>query len=208
MDISISSIGLVALSPLFLLIAFIVKLKDGGPVLYSQRRVGLNGKQFTVFKFRTMTDGAERELGPVWSVPNDPRCTRPGAWLRRYGLDELPQLWNILRGDMSLIGPRPERPRFVRDFRSEMPEYDLRHSVRPGLSGYAQIHGWRGYTSVEDRLKHDLYYVKNWSPILDCRILLLTFVYGWSERTRDGLSPPCEALKEGWPRIKKKNRYL
>jgi lipopolysaccharide/colanic/teichoic acid biosynthesis glycosyltransferase len=182
LDLSGSLAALVVLLPIFGVIALIVKCSDGGPVLYTQTRIGLNGKRFKIFKFRTMNVGAERDLGPVWSVPNDPRCTRPGAWLRRFGLDELPQVWNILRGEMSFVGPRPERPRFVEEFRDELDQYDLRHTVRSGLTGYAQVHGWRGYTSIEERLRHDLYYVRNWSLSLDLRILLLTLTHGWSER--------------------------
>ena len=134
-----------------------------------------------------MQEDAERDLGAIWSVPNDPRCTAIGRNLRRFGLDELPQLWNILRGDMSLVGPRPERPEFTREFRKEHADYDLRHVVRSGLTGYAQVHGWRGYTSLEERLRHDLHYVQHWSLGLDLYILFLTAVRGWSERTRSGL---------------------
>ncbi len=181
--------SLILLSPLLAVIALLVKLTSAGPLFYKQTRIGLNGRQFEIIKFRTMHVGAERDLGPVWSVPNDPRCTRLGSWLRRFGLDELPQLWNILRGEMSLVGPRPERPHFVREFRNEWAGYDDRHSVRCGLTGYAQIHGWRGDTSVEERLKHDLYYVRNWSWGLDARILFLTLLRGWSERTRNGVGP-------------------
>jgi exopolysaccharide biosynthesis polyprenyl glycosylphosphotransferase len=187
LDIVASATALLLLLPLMGLIAAIVRLADSGPVLYRQTRVGLNGRRFTIIKFRTMSEDAERHLGPIWSVPNDPRCTRVGHYLRRFGLDELPQLCNILRGDMSLIGPRPERPEFTRDFRLEHAGYDLRHTVRPGLTGYAQIHGWRGYTSVEERLRHDLHYVRNWSLWLDARIFLLTVTRGWSEQTRAGV---------------------
>ena len=154
--------------------------------MYRQARLGLHGRLFTIIKFRTMHEHAERELGAVWSVPQDPRCTRVGYWLRRSGLDELPQLWNILRGEMSLVGPRPERPEFTREFREEHPGYDVRHTVRAGLTGYAQIHGWRGYTSLEERLRHDLYYARNWSLALDFRIVLMTLLRGWSERTTKG----------------------
>jgi undecaprenyl-phosphate glucose phosphotransferase len=186
-DIVISGIALVILFPLMALIAAAVRLSDGGSVFYSQTRVGLNGHRFTIIKFRTMHEDAERLLGAIWSVPNDPRCTWVGHYLRRFGLDELPQLWNILRGDMSLIGPRPERPEFTREFRQEHAGYDLRHLVRPGLTGYAQIYGWRGYTSIEERLRHDLHYVRNWSLWLDTCVFLLTLTRGWSERTRAGV---------------------
>src|SRR4029077_3862140 len=156
-------------------------------VFYRQTRIGLHGQPFTIIKFRTMHKDAERDLGAVWSVPHDPRCTRVGYYLRRLGLDELPQLWNILRGDMSLVGPRPERPEFTREFRKGYEGYELRHLVRSGLTGYAQIHGWRGFTSLEERLRHDAYYVRNWSFRLDLYIILMTFLRGWSERTRWGV---------------------
>ena len=175
------------LAPLLALIAVAVYFADRGSILYRQTRVGLGGQRFTMIKFRTMQEHAESDLGPIWSVPGDPRCTRIGYYLRRSGFDELPQLWNILRGEMSLIGPRPERPEFTREFRREHAQYDLRHMVRPGLSGYAQAYGWRGQTSLEERLRHDLYYVKNWSLGLDAYIFLLTLVRGWSERTRNGV---------------------
>jgi putative colanic acid biosynthesis UDP-glucose lipid carrier transferase len=176
------------LSPLLAAIALAVRFGDGGAVLYRQTRVGFNGRHFTIIKFRTMLEDAERDLGPIWSVPADPRCTRLGHYLRRLGFDELPQLWNILRGEMSLVGPRPERPEFTREFRKELPGYNLRHTVRPGLTGYAQIHGWRGYTSIEERLAHDLYYISHWSLGLDVYILVMTLFRGWSERTRQAAS--------------------
>ena len=184
LDVVLSAFGLILLSPLLAALALAVKSADRGPVFYRQTRIGLGRRKFTIVKFRSMHMDAEEHLGAIWSVPNDPRCTRLGLFLRRYGLDELPQLWNVLRGDMSLVGPRPERPEFTRDFRKELQNYDVRHAVRCGLTGYAQIHGWRGYTSIEERLRHDLYYVRNWSLLLDIRILLGTFVHGFSERTR------------------------
>ena len=182
-----SALGLILLSPLFGLVAIILRITDGAPVLYRQTRVGLDGRHFTIVKFRTMERDAERGLGPTWSVPNDPRCTRFGSRLRRTGMDEIPQLWNILKGEMSLVGPRPERPPFVRQLATEHLDYDHRHHVRSGLTGYAQTHGWRGDTDPGQRLRHDLYYVRRWSLTLDLRILLLTLVRGWSERTRDGV---------------------
>lgn len=186
-DFCVSAAALILLSPLFLVIALVVWLEDRGPVLYSQVRVGMNGRRFRIFKFRTMSVDAERHLGAVWSVPHDPRCTRVGYVLRRSGFDELPQLWNILRGEMSLVGPRPERPEFTGDFCKEYADYDSRHCVRAGLTGYAQVHGWRGYTSIEERLNHDLYYIRNWSLLFDLRIIAMTAVRGWSERTRRGI---------------------
>ena len=183
-DVTASTLGLVLLFPLLVVIAAAIRLTDRGPILYRQVRVGLDGRRFSIIKFRSMNEGAEEQLGPIWSVPRDPRCTPVGLVLRRYGLDELPQLWNILPGDMSIVGPRPERPEFTREFRKEHADYELRHSVKCGLTGYAQIHGWRGYTSLEERLRHDLYYVRNWSLWLDVRVLGLTLFHGWSERTR------------------------
>jgi lipopolysaccharide/colanic/teichoic acid biosynthesis glycosyltransferase len=188
-DIVFSAVALIVLLPLLVLITVAVGLTSGRPVLYRQTRVTLRGRRFNIIKFRTMQDGAERDLGAIWCVPDDPRCTRLGHVLRRFGLDELPQLWNILRGEMSLVGPRPERPEFVKEFRKDHPGYDLRHVVRCGLTGYAQIHGWRGYTSIDERLRHDLHYVQTWSLLLDIKILGLTLLHGWSERTRNGVEP-------------------
>lgn len=177
---------MIVVSPLVVLVALLIRALDGAPVLYRQVRVGLNGKKFTIWKFRTMARDSEAALGVIWAVPNDPRCTRLGSWLRRFGLDELPQLWNVLCGQMSLVGPRPERPELVRQFRLEHRGYTRRHAVRPGITGYAQVHGWRGYTSLAERLRHDHFYIDRWSLALDIRILLLTLIYGWSETTRNG----------------------
>jgi lipopolysaccharide/colanic/teichoic acid biosynthesis glycosyltransferase len=186
-DVSLASVALVLLSPLFALIGLLVRISDGGAMFYRQTRVGLERRRFTMIKFRTMREDSERDLGPIWSVPRDPRCTNLGYYLRRLGFDELPQLWNVVRGEMSLVGPRPERPEFTRDFAKEYEGYDLRHTVRGGLTGYAQIHGWRGFTSLEERLRHDSYYVRNWSLRLDLYIIVMTFFRGWSERTRIGV---------------------
>jgi lipopolysaccharide/colanic/teichoic acid biosynthesis glycosyltransferase len=134
-----------------------------------------------MYKFRTMIDGAERESGPVWARPKDERRTRLGGFLRRLSLDELPQLWNVLRGDMSLVGPRPERPVFIEEFRREVPGYMLRHRVKAGLTGWAQVHGWRGNTSLHERVEHDLYYIQNWSLGLDLQILFMTLQRGFRE---------------------------
>lgn len=186
-DVLIAAPALLLLSPLLALIAIAIRLTDGGPVLYRQVRVGLNRQRFTILKFRTMDKDAERDLGPIWSVPGDPRCLRVGHFLRRFGLDELPQLWNVLRGDMSIVGPRPERPEFTREFRKEHRGYDIRHTVRTGITGYAQIHGWRGYTGIEERLQHDIYYVRQWSLRMDMYVLAMTMIRGWSEKTRSGV---------------------
>ena len=187
LDVALSVAALVLLSPFFALIALAVRITDRGSILYRQTRVGMGGRWFTMYKFRTMHEDAERDLGAIWAVPGDPRCTRVGYHLRRFGLDELPQLWNVLRGDMSLVGPRPERPEFTRKFSKELSDYDMRHDVRVGLTGYAQIHGWRGYTNLEERLRHDLYYLRNWSMRLDLYIVFMTLLRGWSERTRTGI---------------------
>jgi len=187
MDCIIAASALVVLAPLFAVIALAVRLTDGGAVFYRQTRVGYLGRHFTIIKFRTMQEDAERDLGPIWSVPRDPRCTRIGYFLRRSALDELPQLWNILRGDMSLVGPRPERPEFTREFRKQYFDYDIRHTVQPGLTGYAQIHGWRGFTSLDERLRHDSYYLDHWSVGLDVYIVLVTAFRCWSERTTAGI---------------------
>lgn len=187
MDVVLSAAGLIVFAPVFAIIALAVRLSDKGAVFYRQTRIGFGGQPFTIIKFRTMREDAERGLGAVWSVPHDPRCTSAGYYLRRSGLDELPQLWNILRGEMSLVGPRPERPEFTQEFRKQHDNYDLRHTVRPGLTGYAQVHGWRGLTSLEERLRHDFYYVDNWSVLLDLRILCRTILRGFSERTDSGV---------------------
>jgi exopolysaccharide biosynthesis polyprenyl glycosylphosphotransferase len=167
-------VSLILLSPWLLLVAVLIKLTSRGPALFFQERVGRNGRVFRMLKFRTMRVDAEHATGPVWATNNDPRCTRVGAFLRRWSIDELPQLFNVLRGDMGLVGPRPERPFFVERFAREMPDYHARHLVRPGLTGWAQIHGWRGDTSLAERLKCDLYYVRERSLWLDAYILLRT----------------------------------
>ncbi len=159
-------------------LALAVRFTCGAPILYVQERMGLDGRVFRMVKFRTMVTDAESS-GPVWAHTSDPRTTRIGGFLRRTGLDELPQLWNVLRGDMSLVGPRPERPVFIEQFRREVPGYMLRHKVKAGLTGWAQVHRWRGDTSVHERVEHDLYYIRNWSLGLDVRILLMTL---WRSR--------------------------
>ncbi|MEN8184589.1 MAG: undecaprenyl-phosphate glucose phosphotransferase [Myxococcota bacterium] len=178
-DLILASLGLAVALPPMLGVALCVRLAMGRPIFYSQDRVGLDGGLFRMFKFRTMVTGAERESGPVWASAHDPRRTRLGGFLRRTSLDELPQLWNVLRGDMSLVGPRPERPIFIEEFRREIPGYMLRHKVRAGLTGWAQIHGWRGDTCLHERVEHDIYYIQNWSLGFDLRILLATLWRGW-----------------------------
>lgn len=173
-DLVCSAAGMVVLLPVGVLLALLVKLDSRGPLLYRQERVGQDGREFKMIKFRTMRQDAEAKTGPVWTVANDPRVTRVGRWLRRFSLDELPQLWNVLRGDMSLVGPRPERRMFVDRFSGQMPRYFERHRVRSGLTGWAQVHGLRGDTSISNRTLYDLFYVENWSLALDVKIILMT----------------------------------
>ncbi len=158
------------------LIAVLIRLTSKGPVLYRQERVGADGRPFACVKFRTMVADAEEGTGPVFASPDDQRCTKVGGWLRRFSLDELPQLYNVVRGDMSLVGPRPERPHFVQLFGSQVPRYLERHRVRPGLTGWAQANDLRGQTSVAERTIYDLYYIENWSLAFDVKILLTTIV--------------------------------
>jgi len=179
LDIVVSSAGLAILGVPLAVIALIVRLTSRGPVFYRQERTGLDGKPFTIVKFRSMYDDAERETGPVWTKPDDPRVTPLGRFLRRSNIDELPQLWNVLRGDMSIVGPRPERPHFVEQFRHRIPSYMLRHKVKAGLTGWAQVNGWRGNTPLEKRIEYDLYYIENWSVRLDLKIMWLTLVKGF-----------------------------
>jgi Undecaprenyl-phosphate glucose phosphotransferase len=178
-DVVVAAIALVVLSPLLLLIAALVKLTSPGPVLYEQERMGLDGRTFQMLKFRSMRMDAEASTGAVWAREADNRRTLLGTILRKTSLDELPQLWNVLRGEMSLVGPRPERPVFVDQFRKEIPHYMLRHKVKSGITGWAQVNGWRGNTSLRRRIECDLYYIQNWSYALDLKILTLTLWKGF-----------------------------
>lgn len=179
MDIVVSMLALVGLAPILATIAVLVKLTSRGPVLYAQERMGLDGRTFRMLKFRSMRVDAEQESGAVWANANDSRRTAFGTFLRKTSLDELPQLWNVLRGDMSLVGPRPERPVFVSQFRSEIPHYMLRHKVKAGITGWAQVNGWRGNTSLAHRIECDLFYIKYWSLALDFKILTMTLWKGF-----------------------------
>lgn len=171
-DLVVGSCLLVLASPLMLLLAVLVKLDSRGPALYVQERMGMDAKPFPMIKFRTMRVDAEQETGPVWAKPNDPRRTRMGAFLRRTSLDELPQLINVVLGEMSLVGPRPERAVFVEQFRQSIPRYMDRHREKAGMTGWAQVNGLRGDTSIVERTKYDLWYVENWSLLLDIKILI------------------------------------
>ena len=169
-----STVIVVLLSPFLLLLALAIKLDSPGPAFYAQERMGLDAKPFQILKFRSMRADAEKETGPVWAQKGDPRCTRLGALIRRHSLDELPQFINVLLGDMSLVGPRPERPVFVEQFRQIVPRYMERHKEKAGITGWAQVNGLRGDTSIMERTKYDLWYIENWSLLLDFKILLKT----------------------------------
>jgi Undecaprenyl-phosphate glucose phosphotransferase len=181
MDVALSALGLVAIAVLFPAIALAIWLEDRGPIFYAQERMGLDGRLFRMLKFRSMRVDAEDE-GARWTEENDPRRTFVGAFLRRTSLDELPQLINVFTGEMSLVGPRPERPEFVSTFREKFPQYMLRHRVRAGITGWAQVHGWRGNTSLSKRVEYDLYYIENWSFGLDVKILWLTLKWGFTHK--------------------------
>ena len=182
MDVLVSSLLLLGLSWLLAGLALLVRLRGGkGPVLLRQERMTLDGKTFQIFKFRTMVDEAEKDTGPIFATSDDPRRTPIGAWLRKHNLDELPQLLNVFLGDMSLVGPRPERPPFVQQFRERIPQYMRRHRVKSGMTGWAQVNGWRGNTSIEKRIEFDLYYIENWSLRLDLKILILTLFHGFGQ---------------------------
>jgi Undecaprenyl-phosphate glucose phosphotransferase len=181
LDIAISAAALATMAIPGFIIAALIKRGSPGPVFYRQERMGLDGKQFNVYKFRTMPMDAEAE-GPVWADQDDPRATPVGRWLRRRDLDEWPQFWNVLKGDMSIVGPRPERPFFVEQFKHRIPQYMLRHKVKAGITGWAQVNGWRGNTSLEKRIEYDLYYIENWSVSLDLKIMWLTLVRGFFAR--------------------------
>jgi Undecaprenyl-phosphate glucose phosphotransferase len=182
MDIVLSLLALLLLSPVMLLIAILIKLTSPGPVFYRQERCGLNGKPFFMLKFRSMRVDAEKETGAVWARQKDDRRTGLGAFLRASSLDELPQFINVLKGDMSLVGPRPERPVFIQKFAKTIPNYMARHCVKAGITGWAQVNGWRGNTSLRKRLQFDLYYITHWTPWLDIRILWLTLFKGLVNR--------------------------
>jgi exopolysaccharide biosynthesis polyprenyl glycosylphosphotransferase len=173
-DILLSGLGLICLSPIMLMLAAVIRLTSTGPALIRQERVGLAGTMFQMYKFRSMRVDAEANSGPVWAMPGDPRRTTVGKFIRRFSLDELPQLWNVLVGDMSLVGPRPERPWFVQQLTSQLPNYGERIRLRPGLTGWAQLNDRRGLTPMEERLIYDLYYLERWSITFDMKIILTT----------------------------------
>ncbi len=178
-DIVGSVFGIIISGPIMIVSAILIKATSDGPVIFAQERVGLHNKTFRMYKFRTMIEQTEEEEAAGWTTRDDPRVTKVGRFLRRTSLDELPQLFNILFGQMSLVGPRPERPQFVEKFREEIPRYMIKHQVRPGLTGWAQVNGLRGDTSIEERIVYDLYYIENWTMELDIKIILLTIFRGF-----------------------------
>jgi Undecaprenyl-phosphate glucose phosphotransferase len=178
-DFVTASLAIIILSPIIIATAIIVKLTSPGSIIYKQERVGLNRKKFQIYKFRSMKDLDESKTAPKWTTKDDPRKTMFGSFIRKTSIDEFPQFFNILKGDMSLIGPRPERPVLVEAFREQIPKYMIKHYVRPGMTGWAQVNGWRGNTSIEKRIEHDIYYVENWTMLLDVKIFFLTFIRGF-----------------------------
>ncbi len=175
-DIIGSIVGLIILVPFLLVFGTMVYLESPGPIIYKQTRLGRSGRLFYIYKIRSMHMSAEAGGKPQWTKQNDPRRLRIGTFMRKYNIDEMPQFWNVLNGDMSLIGPRPERPGLISKFKNKIPHYNARHSCLPGMTGWAQVNGWRGDTSLDERIRHDIWYVENWSFWLDMRILALTFM--------------------------------
>ena len=178
-DIFAATLGIIVTSPLMLIIALLVKFTSKGPVIFKQERVGLHNKTFQMYKFRSMRVQTAKSEKKGWTRKNDPRVTPVGKFIRKTSIDELPQLFNILKGDMSLVGPRPERPQFVEKFMEEIPRYNVKHQVRPGLTGWAQVNGLRGDTSIRKRVEYDIYYIENWSFYFDMKIILMTFFTGF-----------------------------
>ena len=181
-DLLFSSAVLILAAPVFAMIALAIRLSSPGPIIFVQERVGLNGKLFRMFKFRTMAVSSPRDSDTRWTIRNDPRCTRIGRILRQTGLDELPQFFNVLKGDMSVVGPRPERPFLVQKFMQSVGNYNRRHYLKVGITGWAQVNGWRGDTSIEKRIEYDLYYVGHWTLAFDILIVFLTLIRGFTDK--------------------------
>lgn len=179
LDICLSLMAIIVTSPLMLFSAIFIKITSKGPIIFRQERVGLNKKAFMMYKFRSMRVQLEEEEKAEWTTQNDPRKTKFGTWIRKTSIDELPQFFNVLKGDMSIVGPRPERPYFVEQFKEEIPKYMIKHHVRPGITGWAQVNGWRGDTSIEKRIECDIYYIENWNIGLDIKIMCLTVFKGF-----------------------------
>lgn len=181
-DFILSLILIIIASPLMLIISLLIRIDSKGPIIYKQTRMTYNKKPFTLYKFRSMVDNAENLTGPVWAKNGDPRITKLGRFLRKTNLDELPQFFNVIKGNMSLVGPRPERPVFIEKFKDKIPQYIERHSVKAGMTGWAQVNGFVGNTSLQERIKHDVYYLENWSLLFDVKILLMTLKIIFSQK--------------------------
>jgi exopolysaccharide biosynthesis polyprenyl glycosylphosphotransferase len=181
-DLTFSACVLILAAPVFVLIALVIGLTSRGPIIFVQERVGLNGKLFHMFKFRTMEMSSAEESDTRWTVKDDPRCTRIGKILRKTGLDELPQFFNVLKGEMSVVGPRPERPILVQKFMQSVGNYNRRHYLKVGITGWAQVNGWRGDTSIAKRVEYDLYYVRHWTMTFDLLIVALTLVRSFTDK--------------------------
>ena len=179
MDILVALVGVVVSLPVMVFAAIAVKCTSRGPIIFKQERIGLHNKPFRMYKFRTMEVQKPSQEAKGWTKKNDPRVTKVGKFLRRTSIDELPQLFNILKGDMSVVGPRPERPQFVEQFKEEIPRYMVKHQVRPGLTGWAQINGYRGDTSIKRRIEYDIFYIENWTMSFDVKIMFLTIFKGF-----------------------------
>ena len=178
-DIFGAIVAIILFSPVMIVTAIMIKKTSPGPLIFSQERVGLQNRPFKMYKFRSMIVQDEKKEKKGWTTKDDPRVTTVGRFIRKTSIDELPQLFNVLRGDMSLVGPRPERPQFVEKFKEEIPRYMIKHQVRPGLTGWAQVNGYRGDTSIKKRIEHDLYYIENWTLGFDFKIIFLTFFKGF-----------------------------
>ena len=178
-DLVVGTLALILFSPIMLFTVIMIKITSPGPILFKQERVGYKNKNFMMYKFRSMKVQTEEEEKKQWTTKNDPRVTRFGSLIRKTSIDELPQIFNVLKGDMSLVGPRPERPQFVEQFKEEIPRYMVKHQVRPGITGWAQVNGWRGDTSIRQRIEHDLYYIEHWTFMFDIRIMFLTIFKGF-----------------------------
>jgi len=178
-DLTVATLALAIFSPIFMFITFLIKMTSRGTIFYVQERLGIDGRPFNMYKFRSMKMDAEKNLGPVWAKEGDSRRTRIGAFLRRFNLDELPQLFNVLKGEMSIVGPRPERPLLVEKFGNQVHQYMLRHRIKAGMTGWAQINGFRGNTSLEKRIEHDIFYIRNWSIWFDFKIIIMTLWKGF-----------------------------
>jgi exopolysaccharide biosynthesis polyprenyl glycosylphosphotransferase len=181
-DLAFSACVLILAAPIFVLIALAIRVSSPGPIIFVQERVGLNGRLFRMFKFRTMKMSSVAESDARWTVQNDPRCTRVGKMLRKTGLDELPQFFNVLKGEMSVVGPRPERPILVQKFMQSVGNYNRRHYLKVGITGWAQVNGWRGDTSIAKRVEYDLYYVRHWTITFDLFIVVLTLIRSFTDK--------------------------